>query len=176
MRLPRECLKLDMKIFIPSDGPQSWQGLLADPEKQWRDGYSAKMMAESWERAQGFPSEVRDLLASSPEPALAEATPLIGIPEYQVPLAGRGRPSQNDLFVLAAAGTSPAATRKFSSAPKLCCDFMVINTTSSSRKSTWSGWPTAGIGKTRFSCGEANLRPSRWIASKCAPRAINNTS
>jgi len=98
-----------MKIFIPSDGPQSWQGLLADPEKQWRDGYSAKMMAESWERAQGFPSEVRDLLASSPEPALAEATPLIGIPEYQVPLAGGSRPSQNDLFVLAAAGSSLAA-------------------------------------------------------------------
>ncbi len=98
-----------MKILIPSDGPQSWQGLLADPEKQWRDGYSAKMMAESWERAQGFPSEVRDLLASSPEPALAEATPLIGIPEYQVPLAGGSAPSQNDLFVLAAAGTSLAA-------------------------------------------------------------------
>ncbi len=98
-----------MKILIPSDGPQSWQGLLADPDKQWRDGYSAKMLAESWERAQGFPSEIRDLLASSPEPALAEATPLIGIPEYQVPLPGGSRPSQNDLFVLAAAGASLAA-------------------------------------------------------------------
>ncbi len=98
-----------MKILIPSDGPQSWQGLLADPEKQWRDGYSAKMLAESWERAQGFPPEVRDLLATSPDSALAEATPLIGIPEYQVPLAGGSAPSQNDLFVLAAAGSSLAA-------------------------------------------------------------------
>ncbi len=97
-----------MRILIPSDGPQSWQDLLADPEKQWRDGYSAKMLAESWETAQGFPSEIRDLLASSPEPALAEATPLIGIPEHQVPLAGGSRPSQNDLFVLAAAGSSLA--------------------------------------------------------------------
>ncbi len=98
-----------MKILIPSDGPQSWQSLLADPEKHWRDGHSAKMLAESWERAQGFPSEVRDLLASSPDPGLAEATPLIGIPEYQVPLPGGSRPSQNDLFVLAAAGASLAA-------------------------------------------------------------------
>ncbi len=98
-----------MKMLIPTDGPQSWQGLLADPDKQWRDGYSAKILAESWERAQGFPSEVQDLLASSPEPALAEATPLIGIPEYQVPLPGGSRPSQNDLFVLAAAGSSLAA-------------------------------------------------------------------
>lgn len=98
-----------MNILIPSAGPESWRSLLADPEKHWRDGHSAKMLAESWERAQGFPSEVRDLLASSPEPALAEATPLIGIPEYQVPLPGGIRPSQNDLFVLAAAGSSLAA-------------------------------------------------------------------
>ncbi len=98
-----------MMILIPSDGPESWQSLLADPEKHWRDGHSAKMLAESWERAQGFPPEVRDLLASSPDPALAEATPLIGIPEYQVPLPGGIRPSQNDLFVLAAAGSSLAA-------------------------------------------------------------------
>ena len=97
-----------MKILIPSDGPQSWQRLLADPEKHWRDGHSAKMLAESWERAEGFPSEVRDLLASSPEPALAEAPPLIGIPEYQVPLPGGSRPSQTDLFVLSAAGSSLA--------------------------------------------------------------------
>ncbi len=98
-----------MNILIPSAGPESWQGLLADPEKQWRDGHSAKMLAESWEGAEGFPSEIRDLLASSPEPALAEATPLIGIPEYQVPLPGGTRPSQNDLFVLAATGSSLAA-------------------------------------------------------------------
>ncbi len=98
-----------MNILIPSNGPQSWRSLLADPEKHWRDGHSAKMLAESWERAEGFPSEIRDLLASSPEPALAKAIPLIGIPEYQVPLPGGIRPSQNDLFVLAAAGSSLAA-------------------------------------------------------------------
>ncbi len=108
--LPREETRqgVDMNILIPSAGPESWQDLLPDPEKRWRDGHSAKMLAESWDRAQGFPSEVRDLLASSPEPALAEATPLIGIPEYQVPLPGGSRPSQNDLFVLAAAGSSLA--------------------------------------------------------------------
>jgi len=81
-----------MSILIPSAGLESWQGLLADSEKHWRDGHSAKMLAESWERAWGFPSEIGVVLASTPEPGLAESTPLIGIPEYQVPLPGGSRP------------------------------------------------------------------------------------
>jgi hypothetical protein len=35
------------------------------------------------------------------DPALAEAEMLLAIPEHQVPLPGGGRPSQNDLWVLA---------------------------------------------------------------------------
>src|SRR5260221_13610095 len=47
------------KIYLPTVGPQDWQKLLADPEKQWRTGYSARTIAYAWEAAKGhFPPEV----------------------------------------------------------------------------------------------------------------------
>lgn len=33
------------RIFVPSRGADDWRQCLADPEKQWRDGYSAKCLA-----------------------------------------------------------------------------------------------------------------------------------
>jgi hypothetical protein len=37
------------KMYLPTVGPQDWQKLLADPEKQWRTGYSARTIAYAWE-------------------------------------------------------------------------------------------------------------------------------
>ncbi|MCI0407351.1 MAG: hypothetical protein L0191_02095 [Acidobacteria bacterium] len=90
-----------MKILVPSKGPDSWRELLRQPATQWRDGYSAKELARAWESAAGFPPEVSALFRSSGVPALREATPLLAIPEHQVPLPGGDASSQNDLFVLA---------------------------------------------------------------------------
>lgn len=45
-------------ILVFTSGPQDWQALLADPEKHWKSGYSARTLAHSWEAAEGFPSEV----------------------------------------------------------------------------------------------------------------------
>lgn len=88
------------RIYLPTLGPDDWQRLLADPAKQWKTGYSARTLAHCWEGAKGWPPEVANVLATSPDPALASIDLLLAIPEYKVDLPPRGRPSQNDLFVL----------------------------------------------------------------------------
>ena len=93
------------RIYIPSAGPDSWQQFLAEPEKQWKTGYSAKSLAYSWEEADGFPREISDVLAESDIEALNGMTPLLVIPEHKVPLPGGRTESQNDVFVL---GSTPS--------------------------------------------------------------------
>jgi hypothetical protein len=89
------------RIYIPTQGPEHWRRLLADPEKQWRTGYSAKALAYCWEEADGFPAEVALLFSESGIPTFQSIELLLAIPEHQVPLPGGRRPSQNDLFALA---------------------------------------------------------------------------
>lgn len=86
-------------FLIPSSGPDDWRQFLADPVKQWKTGYSAKELAFSWETSDGFPSEVQAVLNT--QPVFQNLEILFAVPEYQVPLPGGSRPSQNDLFVLA---------------------------------------------------------------------------
>jgi len=88
------------KIFIPSINSESWKELLADPQKHWRDGYSAKSVALSWENQNAIPIEIHDALAN--ESLFANIELLIAIPEFKVSLPGGARPSQNDVFFLAA--------------------------------------------------------------------------
>lgn len=90
-----------------TSGPDDWRKLLADPEKQWRSGYSACTLAHCWEASDGFPPEVFEALSQTTEPLLANLTSVLAVPEFKVPLPGGSRASQNDLFVLArsSAGT-----------------------------------------------------------------------
>jgi len=87
-----------MPILVPSLGPESWKALLADPDKHWQTGYSAKSLAYCWSEANGLPPEVRTVLERSP--IFAQAQLLIAIPEHTVPLPGAGRASQTDLWLL----------------------------------------------------------------------------
>ena len=59
-------------VYVPSQGPGSWQAFLAEPEKQWKTGYSAKSLAYCWEEAKGFPSSVNKALAESGYDALTD--------------------------------------------------------------------------------------------------------
>lgn len=90
---------MDSKIFIPATKPDDWKQLLADPEKQWKKGFSARSLAYSWQEANDIPKEVKEVLLKVPE--FKELESLIIIPEHQVPLPGGTRPSQNDCWVLA---------------------------------------------------------------------------
>jgi len=97
------------RILHLTAGPHDWQALLADPQKHWRTGFSARTLAHCWEAAQGLPPEVQAVFASSSEPLLAEFTPIIAVPEFKVPLPGGDRPSQNDLFLLGRSKAGPVS-------------------------------------------------------------------
>lgn len=91
--------------YLPTVGAESWKHLLAEPEKQWRTGYSAKALAHCWEDARGFPKSVRQVLKSSPDKALQEPAFILGIAEHRTPLPpASGAPSQSDILVLAKSG------------------------------------------------------------------------
>ena len=90
------------RIFLPTQGPQDWKQLLADPDLHWVDGRSAKCLAESWEQAApGFPRSVEDALESSGVPDLQDLEIIAAFPEYEVPLPGGSTASQTDLMVIA---------------------------------------------------------------------------
>ena len=93
-------------IYKPTQSPDCWREFLADPETQWKTGYSAKSMAYAWEQENGMPASIRDAIELA---LLGKLEPLMVIPEYKVPLPGRGRDSQNDAFVLARIGSQTAA-------------------------------------------------------------------
>jgi hypothetical protein len=42
------------KFYLPSKGPESWKELLAEPDKHWKTGYSARSIAYCWEEAHGL--------------------------------------------------------------------------------------------------------------------------
>lgn len=50
------------KIFIPARKPEDWKQFLAEPDKQWKTGYSARTLAYSWQEANGIPAEVTEVL------------------------------------------------------------------------------------------------------------------
>jgi hypothetical protein len=90
------------KFYIPTNGVDGWQSLLADPVKHWKTGYSARALAYCWESAMYFPAEIIKLFKGT---AIEGAKLLLGIPEHKVTLPGGIRQSQNDLFVLAKVGS-----------------------------------------------------------------------
>ena len=91
-------------IYVPISSHIQWKNLLAEPEKQWRKGHSARTLAHCWLASDGIPAELVSLFATSEVPALRRIHPLIVIPEHQVALPpAAGHPSQNDVFVLAKA-------------------------------------------------------------------------
>jgi hypothetical protein len=85
------------KIYIPTTNAEQWAQFLAEPVKHWRQGFSARTLAYSWQEANGFPSEVASVLTQQ-FPAVEL---LLALPEHQVPLPGGSRPSQNDIWALA---------------------------------------------------------------------------
>lgn len=85
------------QVYIPTSSAEQWAQFLAEPVKHWRQGYSARTLAYSWQDARGFPSEVGSVLKS----AFPSVELLLALPEHKVPLPGGSRPSQNDIWVLA---------------------------------------------------------------------------
>lgn len=89
------------RLYRPTKGAGDWCDLTAGRGRQWKAERSARLLAETWEAADGFPRSVKRALKGSDAEVLRRAEMLAGFPEYTVSLPGRGHPSQNDLFVLA---------------------------------------------------------------------------
>jgi len=88
------------KIYIPAKKPEDWKQFLADP-KHWKSGHSAMALAYCWQEADGFPKSLKRVFKKSEIDLFQKLDILLATPEYQVPLPGGARPSQNGLFVLA---------------------------------------------------------------------------
>ena len=86
-------------IFIRTSEAEDWKKFLAEPEKQWKRGYSARAMAYCWTESDGLPKNINKVLSKLSGLQCLET--LLVIPEHQVPLPGGTRPSQNDVWVLA---------------------------------------------------------------------------
>ncbi len=86
-------------ILIPTQNAEDWKRFLAEPEKQWKSGYSARTLAHCWQDAADFPNSVKSVLLQVKEFAGLEM--VFAIPEYKIHLPGGTRPSQNDIWVLA---------------------------------------------------------------------------
>ena len=88
--------KTQKRILIPTINSESWKNLLAEPEKQWKEGFSAKSAADSWESSKGFPKEI--VLAMNKMSEFNNAELLMAIPEFKVCLDNEKAPSQNDIL------------------------------------------------------------------------------
>ncbi len=87
------------KTKTPLHQPEDARQFLAKPRTQWKTGYSAKEIAESWIRAQNFPAPVRSLLNTCPD--YHDAKLIEGFFERKTHLRSPGRDSQTDLLVFA---------------------------------------------------------------------------
>jgi len=87
-------------FYIPITSEEAWRSQLADPEKHWRDGYSAKCLAMSWLNAHGMPPKVQLTLQDSNAPVLYNLECALCFPEHKVQLPGGSRASQSDIFIL----------------------------------------------------------------------------
>jgi len=72
------------KIFIPANKPEDWKLLLAEPDKHWKTGYSAKALAYCWQEANGFPECVRNVFLKSEIELFQKIELLLAFPEYRV--------------------------------------------------------------------------------------------
>ena len=87
--------------IVPTTSPLDWKRLLAQPERQWKPGFSAMTLAQSWEAADGdLPPEIANLLLTVEASYFVDVRLILAIPEFQVPLPGGDRPSQTDVLAL----------------------------------------------------------------------------
>lgn len=89
--------RMTKRIFLPTKSAEDWRALLADPDKHWRTGYSARTAAEHWEKSPDLPPEIDAVFQGA---SLGPAELLVAFPEWKTPLPGGRRESQTDILAL----------------------------------------------------------------------------
>lgn len=89
------------RIYVPAESPDAWRRLLADPDRQWREGDASKRLALAWMMAEGFPPAVDRALHLSGHELFRGMDILLAVPAHGVALPGGSAASKSDLFVLA---------------------------------------------------------------------------
>lgn len=86
-----------------SNNLEQWRSMLASPDRQWKQGFSAYELAHEWgKQSTGeFPESVSIVLDSANSSIVKHAKPAYLFPEYKVYLDTKKAPSQNDLYILA---------------------------------------------------------------------------
>jgi hypothetical protein len=97
---------MSMTFFTPSFNLERWKMLLADPEKHWREHYSAYELAHAWANVKDLPVRVKEAFDRSGIDDLRHLKVLLKIPVHPVTLDNANAPSMNDLFVLARSDSS----------------------------------------------------------------------
>lgn len=72
-----------MSIYVPARSVEDWRLLLAEPDKQWRSGFSAKTLAQCWQAAAGFPACVLKAFRNSGLTQFQNIELLLAIPEHR---------------------------------------------------------------------------------------------
>lgn len=88
---------------IQSIDLEQWRSMLASPDKQWKQGFSAYELAHEWGKQSigDFPESVSKVLGSANSSIVKHAKPAYLFPEYKVYLDTKKAPSQNDIYILA---------------------------------------------------------------------------
>ena len=132
-----------MQIFVPAKSTGDWQALLGDPVKHWRQGFSAKSLADHWQGEDGFPADVRQIFRSSDVAYINDAEMLLGIPEFKTKLPGSGNASQTDLFVFATCSggliTMSVEGKVSESFDKIVNDWLHLNEHQNNRRKRLTG-------------------------------------
>ena len=87
------------RLWLPMRRPEDVIPHLGKGELHWKEGRSARLLAEQWFSARGLPASVSAILATAEE--WRGAKMLEGWPERETELPwGTGRPTQTDLLAL----------------------------------------------------------------------------
>ncbi|MFZ4072065.1 MAG: DUF6946 family protein [Caulobacterales bacterium] len=143
----------------PLLAPASVQPLLRDPTLHWKKGRSAYEGAHTWVTANlqtpgGWPEEVRELLASSPDWATAEV--VTGFFEHATALDTAQRPTNSDLMIVAKTQSTLGVIAVEAKAGEPFGDTITAWNTSPGRNNRLE-WACNLFGVDPHSCG-----PLRW--------------
>src|SRR5438309_1139434 len=137
------------RLCIATRGIGSWRERLADPDRQWKRGFSALETAVSWEGASGSPSGLPGPIVELLRDTVVYDGPILSlaIAEHKVPLLGGIADSQCDVWALVKTNAGAVsvsvegkAMEAFGQGNESLARWLVAGETDLSRKNRQNRW------------------------------------